>query len=168
LDFKNWDLFGHWSLGFGILFMRVILLQDIDNLGKKYEVKEVKNGYARNFLIPKGIAKPATKEALIWVETQKEIETKKAEESLKKVQEIASTMEGLEVVIPVKIGEEGQLYESITAQKISERLKEVGFEIKRNQIELPEPIKELGEFPVKIKFEHNLEAEIRVIVTEEK
>ena len=161
-------MIGHWSLGFGILFMRVILLQDIDKLGKKYDIKEVKNGYARNFLIPNGLAKLATKEALIWVETQKEIEAKKAEESLKKVQEIASMMEGLEVMIPVKIGEEGQLYESITAQKISEKLKEMDFEIKRNQIELPEPIKELGEVPVKIKFEHNLEVEIRVIITEEK
>ena len=148
--------------------MRVILLQDIENLGKRYDIKNVADGYARNFLIPNGFAKPATKEALIWVETQKEIEAKKAEESLKKIQEIASTMEGLEVMISVKIGEEGQLYESISPQKISERLKEMGFEIKRNQIELAEPIKELGEFPAKIKFEHNLEIEIRVIVTEEK
>jgi len=148
--------------------MRVILLQDIENLGKKYEVKDVKNGYARNFLIPKGLAKPATEEVLKWLETQKEIEAKKAEEELKKVQEVASAIDGQEVVIPVKIGEDGQLFESIISQKISEKLKEIGFEIKKTQIDLPEPIKELGEFPVKIKFEHNLEAEIRVIVVEEK
>jgi len=148
--------------------MRVILLQDIENLGKKYEVKDVKSGYARNFLIPKGLAKPATEEALKWLETQKEIEAKKAEEELKKVQEVASAIDGQEVVIPVKIGEDGQLFESIISQKISEKLKEIGFEIKKTQIDLPEPIKELGEFPVKIKFEHNLEAEIRVIVVEEK
>ncbi|OIP75547.1 MAG: 50S ribosomal protein L9 [Parcubacteria group bacterium CG2_30_36_18] len=148
--------------------MRVILLQDIENLGKKYEVKDIKNGYARNFLIPKGLAKPATEEVLKWLETQKEIEAKKAEEELKKVQEVASAIDGQEVVIPVKIGEDGQLFESIISQKISEKLKEIGFEIKKTQIDLPEPIKELGEFPVKIKFEHNLEAEIRVIVVEEK
>ena len=148
--------------------MRVILLQDVENLGKKYEIKEVKDGYARNFLIPKGLAKPATKEALKWLETQKEIETKRAEEELKKVQELASAIDGQEIIIPVKIGEEGQLFESITSQKISERLKELGFEIKKSQIDLEEPIKELGEFPVKIKFEHNLEAEIRVIMIEEK
>jgi len=148
--------------------MRVILLQDIENLGKKYEVKEVKNGYARNFLIPKGLAKPATKKSLKWIEMQKEIETKKAEEALKKVQELASVIDGQEIVIPVKIGEEGQLFESVTSQKIIEKLKESGFEIKKNQIGLPEPIKELGEFPVKIKFEHNLEAEIKVIIIEEK
>jgi len=148
--------------------MRVILLQDVENLGKKYEIKEVKDGYARNFLIPKGLAKPATEEALKWLEIQKEIEAKKAEEELKKVQEIASAIDGQEIAIPVKIGEEGQLFESITSQKISEKLKELGFEIKKTQIDLPEPIKELGEFPIKIKFEHNLEAEIKVIIVEEK
>ena len=60
--------------------MRVILLQDIEKLGKKYDVKEVADGYARNFLIPKSLAKPATEEALKWLETQKEIQAKKAEE----------------------------------------------------------------------------------------
>jgi large subunit ribosomal protein L9 len=148
--------------------MRVILLQDVEKLGKKYDIKEVKNGYARNFLIPKGLAKPATKEAMKWLETQKEIEAKKAEEELKKIQDQASAIDGQEVVIPVKVGENGQLFESITTQKISEKLKEMGFEIKKTQIDLTEPIKQLGEFPVKIKFEHNLEAEIKVIVIEEK
>ena len=81
--------------------MRVILLQDIENLGKKYDVKEVADGYARNFLIPKGLVKPATEEALKWLETQKEIEEKKAEEELKKVQDFASSIDDQEVIIPV-------------------------------------------------------------------
>jgi large subunit ribosomal protein L9 len=148
--------------------MKVILLQNVEKLGKKYEVKNVKAGYARNFLFPKNLAKPATQEALKWLETQKEIEELRAEEALKKVQEIASSLDGQEVMIQVKIGEEGQLFESVTPQKISEKLKTLGFEIKKNQILLDQPIKELGEFPVKVKFEHNLEPEIRVIVTEEK
>ena len=148
--------------------MRVILLQDIENVGKKYEIKEVKNGYARNFLIPNGLVKQTTKESLKWVKVQKEIEIKKSEEALKKAQEMASAVDGQEISISVKIGEEGQLFESITDQKIFEKLKELGFEIKKSQIDLPEPIKELGEFPVKIKFEHNLEAEIKVIIVEEK
>jgi len=156
---ENWNFFSN---------MRVILLQNIEKLGKKYDIKEVKDGYARNFLIPKGLAKPATDKNLKWLKVQKEIEAKKAEEELKKVQKIASAIDDLEVIIPVKIGEEEQFFESITAQKISEKLKELGFEIKKSQIDLPEPIKELGEFPVKIKFEHNLEAEIRVVITEEK
>jgi large subunit ribosomal protein L9 len=147
--------------------MKVILLEDVEKIGKKFEVKEVKDGYARNFLIPKGLAKPATKEALIWLETQKDIEEKKAEKSLKEIQEIASSIDDQEVVIQVKVGDQDQIFESIGAQKISEKLKEAGFDIKKSQIELAEPIKELGEFPVKIKFDHNLEAEIRVIVSKE-
>lgn len=148
--------------------MRIILLQDVENLGKKYDVKEVKNGYAKNFLIPKGLAKLATKKTMKWLEIQKEIETKKAEEQLKRIQDLATALDGQELTIPVKIGENGQFFESITAQKISEKLKEIGFEIKKTQIDLEKPIKELGEFPVKIKFEHNLEVEIKVIVVEEK
>jgi len=148
--------------------MKVILLQDIEEIGKKFEVKEVKDGYARNFLIPKNLVKPATEQALKWLETRKEIEDEKAKEELKGFQEIASSMDGLEVVIPVKIGEKGQLFEKITVQKISEKTKEMGFNIKKEQVELNEPIEESGEFPVKIKFEHNLETEIKVIVIEEK
>lgn len=148
--------------------MRVILLKDIEKLGKKYEVKQVKPGFARNFLIPKGLAKLATKKNLEWLKKRKEIEEKKAEEELKKVQDLASSIDGLEVVIPVKIGEKEQLFESITSQKILEKLKNQGFNIKKSQIDLKEPIKELGEFPVKVRFEHNLEAEIKVIVIEEK
>jgi large subunit ribosomal protein L9 len=148
--------------------MKVILLKDIENLGKKYEIKEVSDGYARNYLIPKKLAKVANEKNLRWLEKQKEKEEKKAEEELKKVQEAASAVDGQEVVIPVKVGENGQLFESITTQKIYEKLKELGFEIKKSQILLESPIKELGEFPVKIKFPHNLEAEIKVIVVEEK
>jgi len=142
--------------------MRIILLQDVEDVGKKYEIKDVKDGYARNFLIPKGLAKLATKSALERIEKQKEIEKQKIEEELKEIQKLASSMDGLEVIIPVKIGEEQQLFEKINTQKISEKLKELGFEIKKEQIDLAEPIKELGEFPTKVKFEHNLESEITV------
>lgn len=148
--------------------MKVILLQDIKDIGKKFEVKEVKNGYARNFLIPKGLVKPATEETLKWLEAQKEIEDEKEKGELKKIQELASSIDGLEVTVPVKVGEEGQLFEKITTQKISEKIKESGLEIQKNQIALEKPLEELGEFPVKVKFEHNLEAEIKVIITEEK
>ena len=148
--------------------MRIILLQDIENLGKKYEVKDVKDGYARNFLIPKGLAKLATEKAIKWAEEQKEAEEKKVEEELRKIQELASSIEGQEVVISAKVGEEGQLFKKINSQDISEKLAELGFNVKKEQIMLEKPISELGEFAVKIRFAHNLEAEIRVVVTEEK
>jgi large subunit ribosomal protein L9 len=148
--------------------MQVILLEDIEKLGKKFDIKEVANGYALNFLIPKGMAKKATKETLSWLKVQKENLAKKSEDELKKTQDFASSIDGQEIMLQVKIGEEGQLFESITSQKIAEKLKELGFEVKKTQIDLVEPIKEMGEFPVKIKFEHNLEAEIKLIITEEK
>lgn len=148
--------------------MKVILLQDVEKIGKKYELKEVANGYARNFLIPKGLAQKATSKAIKWLEMQKEIVEKKAEEELKKFQDSASDLDGLEIVFTVKIGEEQQLFEAITAQKISEKLKEMKFDVNKSRVMIENPIKELGEFPVKIRLEHNLEAEIKVIVTEEK
>ena len=148
--------------------MKVILLQDIEKLGKKYEVKEVKNGYARNFLIPQGLVKIATDEALEWLKIQKEAGEKKAEQALKTIQEVASALDGQEVIISVKVGEDGQLFESISVQKIFDELKKMGFNVKKKQIDLAEPIKELGEFPVKIKLDHNLEPEITIVVSEEK
>lgn len=148
--------------------MKVILLQDVDKIGKKYEVKNVSDGHARNFLIPNGLAKPATEESLEWLGIQKEILRKKAEEDLKKVEGQASLIDGMEVLIPVKTGDDGQLFESVNVQKISEKLKELGFEVKKTQIILENPIKEIGEFKVVVHFAHNLEAEIKVIVVEEK
>jgi large subunit ribosomal protein L9 len=148
--------------------MKVILLQNVEDLGKKYEIKDVKDGYAKNFLLVEKLAKPATKEALEWLESQKEVIAKEAEEDLKKSQDLASKVDGLEVGLSVKVGDEGQMFESINTQKISEKLKEMGFEIKKSHILLESPIKELGEFPVKINLDHNLEVEIKIIITEEK
>lgn len=148
--------------------MKVILLQDVEALGKKYEVKEVKDGYARNFLLPQKLVKPATKAALKWLEDQKAIIENEAVEDLKKSQDLASSMDGLELNIVVKVGDEDQLFESINSQKIVEELKKAGFEVKKSHVVLPEPIKELGEFPVKINLDHNLEVEIKVIISAEK
>ena len=148
--------------------MKVILLQDVEGLGKKYDVKDVKDGYARNLLLPEKMAKAATKQALKWLADQKEVIKKEAGEDLKKEQALASELDGAELNIAVKVGDEGQLFESINSQKIVEKLKEMGFEIKKSQIKLENPIKELGEFPITISLAHNLEAEIKVIITVEK
>lgn len=147
--------------------MKVILLKDVEKVGKKFEVKEIKDGFARNFLFPQGLAKPATREAMIWLETQKEILGKKEEEDLKKAQGLASGIDDQEVIILVKVGDEGQLFESVNSQKIADKLKEMGFNVKKSQIELEKPIEDLGESQVKVKFEHNLETHVRVIVVKE-
>ena len=147
--------------------MKIILLQDIDKVGKKYDVKEVKDGYARNFLISKDLAKIANARNMKWLEAQKQTKAVIAEEDLKKVETRASAIDGQEIVIPVKVGDKGQLFESITPQKISEKIKEIGIVVNASQIELDEPIKELGEFSIKVKLEHNLEAEVKIIISEE-
>ncbi len=148
--------------------MKVILIENVPNVGKKYEMKEVKDGYARNFLIPQNLAKPATKQNLEWLESQKDIAEKDAEEDLKKSQELASQLDDMEIPMIMKVGAEGQLFESVTAVKVAEKLKEMGFEVKKSQIHLEEVIKALGEFPVKIKLDHNLEVDVRVVISEEK
>ncbi|MFA5746696.1 MAG: 50S ribosomal protein L9 [Candidatus Paceibacterota bacterium] len=147
--------------------MKVILLEDVENLGKKYDVKEVADGFARNFLLPKNLAKIATKDSLKWLESRKEDMEKNAEEELKKAQEVASKIDGSEVVITVPVGEEGQLFSAISSQKIADKLKEMGFEVKKTQIQLADPIKEQGEYSVSLKLDHNLEAEIKVIIAPE-
>jgi|SRR3989344_4600859 len=148
--------------------MKVILLQDVEVLGKKYDLKEVKDGYARNFLIPKKMARKADDKALQWLASQKEIIEKEIEEDLKKSQELASSLDGIEVSFTVKVGDSGQLFESINSLKISEKLSQMGFKVKKSQINLKEPIKEIGEFPVKINLDHNLETEITLMITGEK
>ena len=147
--------------------MKVILLENVQDLGNKYEVKEVKAGYARNFLIPKKLAKLATKVALKWLDSQKEVIEKEIEEDLKRAQETASQIDGLDIMIMVKVGEHGELFEGINSQKISEKIKEMGFDVKKSQIALPEAIKDLGEFPIKVNVPHNLEVEINVSIVAE-
>ncbi|MBA7682913.1 hypothetical protein ES703_91269 [subsurface metagenome] len=102
------------------------------------------------------------------MENQKETLREKEEEDLKKIQQVASALDDQEVIIPVKVGDEKQMFEAVTPQKVLDKLKEMGFEVKKTQLLLEEPIKELGEFPVKIRFSHNLEVEIKVIITEAK
>jgi len=148
--------------------MKVILLEDVENLGKKSEVKEVADGYARNFLIPNKLAVLATKSEMLKLEEQKRIKAQKAEEELKLYQETANQIEGLELEMPVKIDEDGKLFGAVTVGQIIDKLKEKGFEIKKEQVKLEEPIKEIGEYEIAIAFPHNLEVKIKIIVVEEK
>jgi large subunit ribosomal protein L9 len=147
--------------------MKVILLEDIENLGKQYEIKEVADGHARNFLMPKGLVKVATDEAVQWANDMQSLQAEKAALDLEKAGDTASELEGLEVEIKVKVGDQDQLFEKVNAQKISAKLKEMGHNIKKSQIELENDIEDIGEYDVKLKFDHNLEIQIKVIVITE-
>lgn len=147
--------------------MKIILLCDVEKLGKKFDVKEVADGYARNFLFPKGLAKPATEAALKTLEAEKAAAEAVAEADLKNTEALVATLDGQEIEMSAKIGDDGKLYGSITPLKICKALQEKGFDVKKSQIKSQEPIKEIGEHDVLLELPHGLEAKIKVIVTEE-
>ena len=144
--------------------MKVILLRDIKKLGKKFEVKEVSPGYARNLLIPNGYAILADKQSLKRLEIQKNIEMKKTEERQRENEKMIKELEGKEIKIDTKIGDKGQLFETINEQKIADKLKEMGFVVEKSNIEINEPIKCQGEYLVKLKLDNNLEGNIKIII----
>ncbi len=147
--------------------MKVILLRDVLGLGKKGEIKNAADGHVRNFLVPKKLVKIATDKAIKELEQEQVLEAQKAEQELQHVEEIVSQIDGLEIEVPTKVDETGKLYGSINDQKISQMFKDRGFEIKKNQIKIPQLIKEIGEYPVTITFDHGLEAEIKLIIIDE-
>ena len=143
--------------------MKVILLKDVKGLGKKGEVKEAADGYARNFLLPGNLALPATDDNVTRLKRQTEEKTRLAVKDLLSVEKTAVKLDGQTVEIKSKANEEGRFYAAIGAAAIVKKLKDKGFEIKKEQVLLFEPIKEEGEFSIKINLNHNLEAEITVI-----
>lgn len=147
--------------------MKVILLQDVEKLGRKNEVKEVADGFARNFLFVKNLAEPATAEALKQWEQNKEAAAKKAEEELVATEQVASTLDGQEIEIKAKADESGKLFGAISAVKIAKALKDSGFDVAKNNIKIAEPIKEVGEHEILVELPHGLEAKVRLIVNEE-
>jgi len=145
--------------------MKIVLLADIKNIGKVGDIKEVADGFARNFLFPKKLAEMATDSAIKKAELVKQKQSEIAKKDLEATQDLASQLDGKEVVINAK-AKDGKLFGSITAKNIVKELKTEKFEIKENSIIL-EPIKELGEYDFKIELEHGIEVSLRLIVKEE-
>lgn len=144
--------------------MRVILITDVDSVGRMGEIKEIKNGLARNYLIPQKMAIRATLGNIkIW--EQKSNIIQKREEGLKaEAQGFASKLDGASVTIPVKVGEDNKLFGSVTSQNISDALKEIGLEVSRKNIELDSPIKEIGTHNISVRLFHEVAANITVEV----
>ncbi len=147
--------------------MKVILLENIKNLGKKHEIKNVSDGYGRNFLLKQGLAKIATESEVAVIEKEKKAEETALQKMVEKEQEIAQKIKNLSLNIKMKIGEKGELFESVNEQKIAEKLTQEGFEVDKEKIVLDKPIKELGEHTALIKFKHAEDAEIKIKITEE-
>jgi large subunit ribosomal protein L9 len=146
--------------------MKVILLKSIKSLGQAGEVKNVANGYAHNFLFPQKLAEMANSENIGASKQLKQKKEKEAIKGLEEVEELVGKIDGQTIEFKEKTNEEGKLYAAITTSKIVKKLKEKGFNINKKQIAMPEPIKEMGEHSVKINLDHELEAEIAVIISE--
>jgi len=148
--------------------MKVILAKDVQNLGSANDIKEVADGYARNFLIPGGFAKIATESAVKQAEELKIEKEKRAEEELKNIQEMAEKLEGVSVVIKAKADQTKKLYAAVKPKEISEALSLKGFNVDESKIVIKEPIKEIGEYEVTANLKHGLEVRIGVVVESEK
>jgi len=147
--------------------MKIILSQDIPKVGKKNEVKEVADGYARNWLLPKGLARPATEAELAQLELIKAQLAQQAEADLKIQEEVVSQIDGQEFEMVSKADDTGKLYGSITPIKVAKLLKDKGFSVAKNSVKMAEPIKMLGEHEIILEMDHGLEAKIKLIINEQ-
>lgn len=146
--------------------MEVILREDIDNLGTRGQVVKVAAGYARNFLLPRKMAVPATESNKKIVEQERQAHLRKEAKAAGEAADLAKLMNGLTVTIKQKAGENDQLFGSVTAQDVIDGLAKQGYTIDRKKLSL-DPIKQLGEYKVPVKLHKDVTAEINVIVARE-
>ncbi len=147
--------------------MKIILTQDLHNLGQKGELKEVASGYARNYLIPKGIAVEATTGQLRMFQANKETLSRKSAKEEKTAREIGEKLSGKTFTIKVKAGEAGRLFGSVTSADLSTVMEKAGFKVDKKKIEMPEPIKEVGEFQIQVKLHPEVRVPVQVLVEAE-
>jgi large subunit ribosomal protein L9 len=144
--------------------MKVIFLQDIKNIGKAGEIKDLSEGYARNFLFPKKLALEANAENMKVYENQKLLEKKKHEQLVKEALMLKEKLEKASCTITVKVGEDDKMFGSVTNSDISKNLENIGFKIEKKDIILEHPIKELGVYTVDIKLHHEVSAKVKIWV----
>ncbi|MCR8844417.1 50S ribosomal protein L9 [Paenibacillus sp. SC116] len=147
--------------------MKVILLQDVKGQGKKGQVKEVSEGYALNFLIPRGLGRPATDGNLKTLEQQQKSEDKRKEQEKQDAEALAAKLGEMTVVIKTKAGEGGRLFGAITSKQIAEAMQKMNVKIDKRKIELAEPIRSLGYNNVTVKLHPEVRGTLKVHVTEE-
>jgi large subunit ribosomal protein L9 len=147
--------------------MKVILRKNFDQLGKVGDVLTVKDGYARNYLIPRQIAYQASKGNILALGEEKKQIVKKEAKELEAAQKFASDLEKISITIPVKVGEEDKIFGTVTNQMIADSLKEKGFDIEKRKIEITEPIKSLGIYTVSIKLHPSVSATVKTWVVRE-
>ncbi len=147
--------------------MKVILLQDVKSIGKKGELKEVSDGYARNFLLPRKLAKEANAQAMNEFKNAEAAKEYKVKKETEKAQENAKALSGKTVKIPAKAGQNGKLFGSVTAKELAEEIaKQYGVEVDKRKIALENDIKAFGTYNFDVKFYNGISASMSVVVCE--
>jgi large subunit ribosomal protein L9 len=147
--------------------MKLILREDVPNLGRGGEVVEVKPGYGRNFLLPRKLAVLANPKNLRDIEHQKQVATAKAAKLKASAEAVAKRLADTPVTLKRKVGEQDKLYGSVTAMDIAEALAARGLQIDRRSIDLAEPLKTVGEFEVPVKLHHEVAGKVKVKIEAE-
>ncbi len=144
--------------------MEVILNESIESLGKAGDIVQVSDGYARNYLIPKGIAIVANKKNIVQIEKQRAAILERAAKMKQEFEALAEQLSKLDIEIPVKVGEEEKLYGSVTSMDIAKAIEDKGYKVDRKKIILSEPIKALGEYEIPVKLSPDVTATVKVKV----
>ena len=147
--------------------MKVLLCEDIDRLGWLGDVVEVKTGYARNYLLPQGLAKIANEASIRSIAEEKARRAEQRKLDGKRLEVAVKAIEGAEAVVAAKANEQGHLFGSVNERQIAANLREQGFEVRDEIVQLPEHIKEIGTHSVTLKFRDDLTATINVVVVPE-
>lgn len=144
--------------------MEIILRKDVDRLGKMGDQVKVKDGYARNFLIPRGLAFQVTSSCLAMIAEEQKLTQAQERRVLKNASDLKEAIEKTSLTVKVLVGQEDKIFGSVTSQVIAELLAEKGIEIDRRKIQLDDPIKALGVYDVPIKLHTDVEAKVKVWV----
>ncbi len=147
--------------------MKVILKENVESLGKAGDTVKISDGYARNFLIPKGVAVEANIKNIRALEHERMRIIQRGEKERKKAEELATKISDMVCTISQRVGEQNKLFGSVHAKDIEKALFDQGIEIDKKSILLEEPIKSLGEFPVRVKLHSGVTAQIKVVVVAE-
>ena len=147
--------------------MQIILLKEVENLGEVGDVVDVKPGYARNYLVPRGFAVRATRSNLRRIEEEREHLVSMARREIDRATALAGEIEGQSLNFPVKAGEDGRLFGSVSSSDIADALAEKGVEVDRRHIVLAEPIKQLGTYKVPVRLSAEVQPEVTVWVVSE-
>lgn len=148
--------------------MKIILIKNVEKLGKRGDIVEVADGYARNYLIPGNLAKKATDKVISAYEREKHLEEKRKEKRMSSSKEMSEKLEGKVIKYSVKAGDRDKVFGSITKGDITDSLVEMGYDIDRRQIILEENIKSLGEYDVELDLGEGVKASIKVVIEREK